>query len=172
MHDHGQRHRPDPQKSLVEFIVGDVHYAIDIAHVREIVNPLVVTPLPHTPMEVVGVADHRGEVVPIVDLRVRFGLPPSDPTRTTKWILLTKPERSECTGVPERTRGLIGLIVDAVTEVFGVTNEEFRRTPENSRNNDVRGIAGVVTHNGMLTFVLDNARIFEMVDSLSVPEFV
>jgi purine-binding chemotaxis protein CheW len=156
MPEHG-RHRPDPQKSLVEFIVGEVHYAIDIAHVREIVNPLLITPLPHTPSEVCGVADHRGEVVPIVDLRVRFGLPSVEATRTTKWILVNAP------------RGLIGLVVDAVTEVFGTAGEEVRATPEIGGNKDVRGISGVVTHNGTLTFVLDKTRIVEMVDALSLP---
>lgn len=160
MPEHGQRHRPDPQKSLVEFIVGDVHYAIDIAHVREIVNPLPITPLPHTPTEVCGVADHRGEVVPIVDLRVRFGLPSVEPTRTTKWILVNAP------------RGLIGLVVDAVTEVFGTAGEEVRPTPEIGGNKDVRGISGVVTHNGTLTFVLDKTRIVEMVDNLALPELM
>jgi purine-binding chemotaxis protein CheW len=156
MPEHG-RHRPDPQKSLVEFIVGEVHYAIDIAHVREIVNPLLITPLPHTPLEVCGVADHRGEVVPVVDLRVRFGLPPVEATRTTKWILVNAP------------RGLIGLVVDAVTEVFGTAGEEVRATPEIGGNKDVRGISGVVTHNGTLTFVLDKTRIVEMVDALFLP---
>jgi purine-binding chemotaxis protein CheW len=158
MPEHGQRHRPDPQKSLVEFIVGNVHYAIDIAHIREIVNPLVITPLPHSPAEVVGVADHRGEVVPIIDLRVRFGLAGSEPTRTTKWILINS------------NRGLIGLVVDAVTEVFGTGGEELRPTPEIGGNKDVRGISGVVTHNGTLTFVLDKARIVDSVDALGLPE--
>ena len=159
MPEHGQRHRPDPQKSLVEFIVGNVHYAIDIAHIREIVNPLVITPLPHSPSEVVGVADHRGEVVPIIDLRVRFGLTGAEATRTTKWILVNS------------NRGLIGLVVDAVTEVFGTGGEELRPTPEIGGNKDVRGISGVVTHNGTLTFVLDKARIVDtVVDALGLPE--
>ena len=164
MPEHGQRHRPDPQKSLVEFIVGNVHYAIDIAHIREIVNPLVITPLPHSPPEVVGVADHRGEVVPIIDLRVRFGLTGSEPTRTTKWILVNS------------NRGLIGLVVDAVTEVFGTGGEELRPTPEIGGNKDIRGISGVVTRmrgdnqRGTLTFVLDKARIVDTVDGLMLPE--
>jgi purine-binding chemotaxis protein CheW len=158
MPEHGQRHRPDPQKSLVEFIVGNVHYAIDIAHIREIVNPLLCTPLPHSPAEVVGVADHRGEVVPIIDLRIRFGLAGTEATRTTKWILVNS------------NRGLIGLVVDAVTEVFGTGGEEFRPTPEIGGNKDVRGISGVVTHNGTLTFVLDKGRIVDTVDALNLPE--
>jgi purine-binding chemotaxis protein CheW len=62
------RHRHDPSKSLVGFVVGDVHYAVPIARVREIANALEIVPLPHAPREVVGVADYRGEVVPVIDL--------------------------------------------------------------------------------------------------------
>jgi purine-binding chemotaxis protein CheW len=158
MPEHGQHRRPNANKSLVEFIVGNVHYAIDIAFIREIVNPQPVTPLPHSPAEIVGVTDHRGEVVPIIDLRVRFGLEAVDPTRTTKWILLNS------------NRGLIGLIVDGVTEVFGTAGEELRATPDIGGNKDVRGIAGVVTRNGTLTFVLDKGRLVDVVDALGLPE--
>ncbi|MEZ4294820.1 MAG: chemotaxis protein CheW [Polyangiaceae bacterium] len=142
--------RTDPQKSLVGFLVGDVYYAIDISVVREIVNPLPVTPLPHTPLEVSGVADHRGEVVPVIDLRIRFGLPQAQATRSTKWILVdggTNP---------------IGLVVDAVTEVFGTGGGGLRSTPEVGGDRETRGITGVTSHNGALTFVLDTNRFLDV----------
>ncbi len=152
----GQRHRPDAQKNLVGFIVGDVHYAIDIARVREIVNPLPVTPLPHTPMEIAGVCDHRGEVVPVILLRARFGLPPrEDAERGTKWILI------------DLGGHVVGLVVDAVTDVFGARNDEIRSTPEVGGNSDLRGISGVARHEGKLTFILDTGRFLEIVEALS-----
>lgn len=154
MRTRSQPARTDPQKSLVGFIVGDVFYAIDISVVREIVNPLPVTPLPHTPAEVTGVADHRGEVVPVISLRVRFGLPPVENTRSTKWILVdggTSP---------------IGLVVDAVTEVFGTGGSELRATPEVGGYRTARGITGVTTHNGALTFVLDPERFVEILRAM------
>jgi purine-binding chemotaxis protein CheW len=155
MSDTGQRHRSDPQKNLVGFVVGPVSYAVDIARVREIVNPLEVTPLPHMPSEVAGVSDHRGEVIPVIDLRVRFGLERMESARSTKWILLhAGGERS------------VGIVVDSVTEVFGAL-EGVRPTPEVGGNRDVRGIAGVVTHNGRLTFVLETGRFIELFESLS-----
>ena len=70
-----RKERPDPNKSLVGFVVGDVAYAVPIAQVQEIVAPLGLTELPHAPAAVAGVADHRGQVIPIVDLRARFKLP-------------------------------------------------------------------------------------------------
>ncbi len=155
MPDTSQRHRQDSQKNLVGFVLGDVHYAIDIGRVREIVNPLDVTRLPYTPPEVAGVADHRGEVVPVIDMRVRFNLDPRSEERGTKWILVTIGER------------VVGLVVDKVTEVFGAQNDEIRPTPEVGGNRDMRGITGVAKHEGKLVFVLDTLRFLEIVDALS-----
>lgn len=155
MPDFGQRHRADPQKSLVGFVVGDVHYAIGIGQVREIVNPLPITTLPHTPPEVSGVADHRGDVVPVIDLRTRFGLAPAAPSRSTKWILVETGAR------------MVGLVVDAVTEVFGTGGDEIRPTPAMGGSRDLRGITGVTNHNGTLIFVLDTKRFTEVVDDIA-----
>jgi purine-binding chemotaxis protein CheW len=155
MPDFGQRHRADPQKSLVGFVVGDVHYAIGIGQVREIVNPLPITTLPHTPPEVSGVADHRGDVVPVIDLRTRFGLAPTAPSRSTKWILVDAGER------------MVGLVVDAVTEVFGTGGDEIRPTPVMGGSRDLRGIRGVTNHNGILVFVLDTKRFTEVVHDIA-----
>jgi purine-binding chemotaxis protein CheW len=155
MSETGPRHRTDPQKNLVGFVVGPVAYAVDISRVREIVNPLEVTPLPHMPPDVAGVADHRGEVIPVIELRARFGLESADNVRSTKWILLhAGGDRS------------VGIIVDSVTEVFGAL-EGIRPTPEVGGNRDLRGIAGVVTHNGRLTFVLETGRFIEIFEALA-----
>lgn len=148
------RQRPDPQKSLVGFVVGDVAYAVPIGAVREIVNPLTLTELPHAPPAVAGVADHRGEVVPIIDLRVRFGLPKLADPRRAKWILLE---------VEGRT---FGLAVDRVTDVFGTGGAEIRRAPSLGGGDDVRGIAGVTTYDGVLTFVLDVSRFGVLLEPL------
>ncbi len=148
------KHRTDPQKSLVGFVVGDVAYAVHISEVKEIINPIAMTALPHAPTAVAGVADHRGEVVPIIDLRTRFGLELSDNPSRSKWILV---------GVSSRT---IGLVVDKVTEVFGTGGEELRPSPALGGGEDRRGIQGVTTHDGVLTFVLDTTRFESLTRAL------
>jgi purine-binding chemotaxis protein CheW len=147
------RHRPDPEKSLVGFVVGDVEYAVPIGEVKEIVNPIPLTELPHAPAAVAGVADHRGEVVPIIDLRQRFGVSGQRDERRAKWILVD---------VAGRT---VGLMVDSVTEVFGTGGSELRAPPQLGSGDDLRGLVGVTTHDGRLTFVLDVARF----ETLTVP---
>jgi purine-binding chemotaxis protein CheW len=147
------KQRPDPRKSLVGFRVGNIEYAVPIHAVKEIVSPLPITPLPHSPPAVAGVADHRGEVIPIVDLRVRFGLAAAPLGPKGKWILLHVERR------------LIGLAVDSVTEVFGTAGVDLRPAPELGQGDRDRGIAAVTSHNGQLVLVLDVGNF----DDLTAP---
>jgi purine-binding chemotaxis protein CheW len=150
------RHRHDPSKNLVGFVVGEVEYAVAIARVKEIANPLSVVALPHPPPAVVGVADYRGDVVPVVDLRTRFGLGSVPSTRRTKWIVVDVSGR------------LVALVVDAVTEVFGTGGAELRSAPSLGGGDDVRGIAGVANHGKGLVFVLDTSRLRDLTEPLAV----
>lgn len=145
------RHRHDPSKDLVGFLVGDVMYAVRIQVVREIVNPLSLVDLPRAPFAVKGVADYRGEVVPVIDLRERFGLPVAPLSRKTKWIVLDVGQHSG-------TR-YAALIVDSVSEVFGLAGGELRAAPPLGIGDAERGIEGVTTLGQRLVFVLD-ARVF------------
>jgi purine-binding chemotaxis protein CheW len=149
------RQRHDPSKSLVGFAVGDVQYAVPIARVKEITNPMILVELPHAPGSIVGVSDYRGDVVPVVDLRTRFGLPMRDATRKTKWIVVD---------VAGRT---IALVVDAVTEVFGTGGADLRPAPALGGGDEVRGIAGVTTYGGRMVFVLDIGRLRELTEPLA-----
>lgn len=155
------RPRHDAERSLVGFVVGAVAYAVEIASVREIVAPLPITVLPHMPPAVVGVADHRGEVVPIIDLRERFGVPPRmEPDRRIKWILVR---------VGDRT---VGLVVDSITEVFGVPAGELRAAPGLGGGEDMRGISGVATYDGAFVFVLDIERFETLTEPMREAGFL
>lgn len=157
------RRRADRSKNLVGFTIADVHYAVDILRVREIINPLPIVPLPHAPAAVLGVADHRGDVVPILDVRRRFGLPSTAPTRRTKWIVVELGDR------------LVGLVVDSVTDVFGASEPDQRSVPEIGVGDAARGISAVYSYAGNLVFVLDIDRIAavaEVLDMRALEELV
>jgi purine-binding chemotaxis protein CheW len=150
------RYRTDQAKNWVSFLVGDVRYAVEIHIVREIVNPLPVVSLPHAPSEVMGVADHRGEVLPVIDLRLRFGLQTADATRRTKWIIVRVPNREEP----------VALVVDAVTDVFGAGQSEQRAIPDVGRGAERRGISSVYSHDGKLVFVVDPSVVASAADHI------
>lgn len=144
-----RQRRKDPSKNLVECIVGGVRYGVLIGTVREIVNPLEIVVLPSAPAWICGVADYRDEVVPIVDLRVRFNVS-AETTPRTKWIV-----------VHERTMSF-ALVVDAVTEVF--RSGDMRPAPAVAHGADVRSLEGVTTHANEMVFVLDIAKLADLVD--------
>lgn len=104
----------ETERKLVGFLVDKVRYGLDIMRVREIVNPTSLVQIPHMPPYVVGVADHREAVVPVVDLRVRFGLQAKESDHRVKWII-SRTEIKE-----------VGIQVDRVTQVLKVNMGQYR----------------------------------------------
>lgn len=168
------RQRHDPTKNLVGFLVGDVAYAVRIEAVREIVTPLDVVELPRAPVAVKGVASLRGDVVPVVDLRTRFGLAQSQNTRRSKWIVVDVNRVATNTGFaspsppspPAAPPRYVALVVDSVTEVFGTGGEPIKPAPPLGAGDDVRGIEGVATHSYGLVFVLDVRAFGALADAV------
>jgi purine-binding chemotaxis protein CheW len=102
---------------LCTFRIGGEDYAVDIMRVREIIQPLTITPVPRAPAYVEGVVRLRGEVIPVVDVRKRFGLPPSAATHKTKFLVVHVAGRR------------LGLVVDEVCEVLRLARTEIRPAP-------------------------------------------
>jgi purine-binding chemotaxis protein CheW len=102
---------------LCTFRVGGEDYAVDIMRLREIITPLPVTPVPRAPSFVEGVIRLRGDVIPVVDVRRRLGLPVTPPTRKSKVLIVHVAGRR------------LGLLVDEVTEVLRIPRAEIRPAP-------------------------------------------
>src|SRR5690242_9195390 len=95
------------------FTLKDQAYAVPIASVREINRVVEITPVPQTPFFVAGVMNLRGRVIPVIDLRLKFGFETSEHTRQT------------CIIVVEGTQGEFGAIVDSVTGVVDFTAQQI-----------------------------------------------
>lgn len=153
-----ERIRRDQYRSLVGFIVGDVSYAVPTSCVREITTPAVVTELPHLPRGVIGVFDHRGQVVPVIDLRTCFDVPPRAQEGRTQWIIV------------EVSKHRIGLCVNRVTGVFEVGFGGLKPVPELGKTIDPRSLVGVANEDKRLTFVLDIAAFRSYTLDIQIPE--
>lgn len=136
-------------KDLVRVEVDGVSYAVEVSRIREIVNPLTLIDLPREREFVLGVADYREEVVPVVDLRRFFGLSPEEPSRRTKWIILDAGDR------------LVGVVVDAVLDVFSSAENRQREVPVLDERHRERGITSAYRHEERLVFLLDADRLAE-----------
>ena len=145
--------RANVERTWVGFEVGGVTYALPIQHIREIIRPLPMQVLPHASETVIGVIDHRGDVVPIVDLRLRFRAKGSAPASHTRWVIANWQGR------------LIGLAVDRVIEVFALNEAEARPVPDLGQGQDTHGITAAYSHAGRLVFTLDVQRITQTGDA-------
>ncbi|HZZ86040.1 MAG TPA: chemotaxis protein CheW [Anaeromyxobacteraceae bacterium] len=108
----------DPIVQLCAFRVGDEEYVVDLMRIREIVQPLPITAVPHAPEYVEGVVNLRGEVIPVLDARKRFGLAPGPYTRRTKFLIVHLAGR------------VLALVVDGVSEVLRIPRSAIRPAPE------------------------------------------
>ncbi len=129
------------------FILDAEEYGIDILKVQGIQGFGKVTPLPHTPEFVLGVVNLRGAIVPVIDLRRRFGMKDIDVTPTTV-VIVVKVQ----SGAKERT---VGLVVDAVSEVHDVQQEERRPPPDFGSNVSGDFIEGLATIDQRMLILLN-----------------
>jgi len=156
----GRAYRAALAKDLIRVEVGTVMYAIEVARIREIVNPLPVIELPRERPFVLGVSDYREQVVVVVDLRRLFGLPAQEASRRTKWIVLETEGR------------LVGVVVDAVLDVFASAENQRREVPVLDERHRLRGITSAYRHDDRLVFLLDADRLVEPameIDSGEIP---
>ncbi|WP_447971906.1 chemotaxis protein CheW [Nitrospira sp. M1] len=132
---------------LVSFHVGEEEFAIDILGVQEIIRVVELTPVPNAPYFVEGVINLRGKVIPILDLRSRFGLPPTDRTNDTRIIVV------------EITKTVLGFIVDSVEEVLRLPESLIETPPSTGRGGSAEFHKGVGRVNGRLLMLLDLGQI-------------
>ncbi|WP_214019891.1 chemotaxis protein CheW [Methanoculleus sp.] len=103
---------------VVEFQLGEEHYALDIQIAREIVEMMPITPLPRAPEYLAGIINLRGEITNIIDLRDLLGLPASTEAENRKIVVL----------MPDVASGSnLGIIVDDVHSVISVHNDQIER---------------------------------------------
>ena len=122
-------------------------FGIRVLKVREIMGLQEITAVPQTPTHVKGVINLRGKVVPVVDLRLKFGLPAAEYTQRT-CIIVTQIQG-------ESGPVLIGIVVDGVSEVLNLTAQEIEDTPDFGDETGVRYLLGMAKVKGKVKIPLD-----------------
>jgi len=130
-------------QQYLTFLLEDQEYGLEIFKIREIRGYAPITPIPNVPPHVRGVMNLRGTVLPVVDLRMRFHLPPVDYNKFTVIVIAT---------VADKT---VGLLVDAVSDVLTVANDAMREAPDFGAAVDTRFINGVFQSRERLTVALN-----------------
>jgi purine-binding chemotaxis protein CheW len=146
------------------FMLAGEEYGLDILSVQEIKGWDSVTSIPNTPAYIKGVFNLRGTIVPIIDLRERFGLEKLNYGPTTVVIILKV--RSE-----SRTRTM-GMVADAVSDVYSLDNDQIKPAPEFGSAIDTQFVKGLATVDQKLVILLDmdlllNSGELAILDSIS-----
>jgi purine-binding chemotaxis protein CheW len=111
------------QEKFLTFCLGSEEYGLPILVVREIIGMIDVTPLPQTPAYVKGVINLRGKIIPVIELRAKFGLTPMGVTQET-CIIVVEVASADGTGTFQ-----LGVIVDAVREVLDIGRDNIEPPP-------------------------------------------
>jgi len=131
------------QDRFITFTIQDENYGFELFHVTEIISVQKITHVPEMPDFVKGVINLRGRVVPVIDVRIRFGLSPIAYNDKTCIIVVCVNETD------------IGLVVDTVNEVIVIPEENISQSPEVNRGKTSRFIKGMGYHSKKVTILLD-----------------
>lgn len=130
------------------FVLATEEYAVDILRVQEIKGWNKVTPIPNTPDYICGVINLRGTIVPIIDLRLRFGLERLDYGAMTVVVVV----KVVAANGKER---VMGVVVDAVSDVYDVTESEIKPPPDFGSVISIEFIKGLASVGEKMVIVLD-----------------
>jgi len=134
---------PTDGGQFLTFQLGDELYGVDILRVQEIKGYTVVTKIPNTPPHIKGVLNLRGTIVPIVELRTKFGMPTIEYTMFTVIVVVVIQEK------------IMGLVVDAVSDVLNIDRKDIQPPPQFGVKVDVGFLRGIGKSGEKLVALLD-----------------
>ncbi len=145
-------------RQYLTFRLAGEEYGVDILRVQEIKGWERATRIPHAPSYMLGVTNLRGSIVPIIDLRRRFGLTVAEFGATTVVIVVRV--------AGENTERTVGVVVDAVCDVYSVADAAVQPAPEIGAGADSAFVKGLATIDGKMLILLDldlliNASVFD-----------
>ena len=144
------------------FALGEEVFALETGCVREVIELVSVTRIPKTPPFMRGVINLRGHAVPVVDLRIKFGMPTTEDTVNTCIIIVDmEVEGENCH---------MGAIVDSVREVFEMTSDQINPPPRMGTSVRADFIRGMGKQNEEFIMILDIGKVFSQEELVLVLE--
>ena len=136
----------------LSFKLGEEIFAVDVAKVREILDVIAITKVPQTPDYMRGVINLRGSVVPVMDMRLKFGLPPTERTVNTCIIVMEVTHDGETM--------VLGSLADSVQEVLELEPDQIEPPPRIGTHLRTDFIKGMGKYNDLFIIILDIDQVF------------
>jgi len=151
----------DSTKSIsgkyLTFLLGDDNYGVEIMKIREIIGMIPITTIPETPSYVKGIINLRGKVIPVIDLRSKFGLASKNTTERT-CIVVSEVKKSDGTV-------FLSFIVDSVAEVINITADDIEAAPSFGSTTGPENISGIAKRDKKIVILLDIEKVLSEEDS-------
>jgi purine-binding chemotaxis protein CheW len=144
------------EQQLVVFDLAGESYGINIAAVESIIKIQAITQLPRAPHYVKGVTNLRGAVLPIIDLRLRFGLEAQEVSRHTRIIIVTMGKVK------------VGVVVDGVSEVLSVPDDAIEAIPPTVSTANSAFLKGIVRLEQRLIILLELSKVLDLEEQQSL----
>ena len=140
-------------RELIAFRIGDQEFCVNIMSVREIRGWTPATAMPHSPAYVLGVINLRGAVLPIIDLSSRLGMKPAEPS--ARHVII----------VAQFKNRIAGLLVDAVSDILTVTDENIQPVPEVSSDLERQYARGIFAIDKRMICMIELDALFPDMES-------
>ncbi|TCU28128.1 purine-binding chemotaxis protein CheW [Rhizobium azibense] len=140
-------------RELIAFRIGDQEFCVNIMSVREIRGWTPATAMPHSPADMKGIINLRGAVLPIIDLSARLGMKPSEPS--VRHVII----------VAQVRRKVVGLLVDAVSDILTVTDDNIQPTPEITSDTERQFARGILAIEKRMICLVELEALFPDTES-------
>lgn len=135
-------------RKLIAFRIGDQEFCVNIMSVREIRGWTQATPMPHAPDYVMGVINLRGAVLPIIDMAARLGMKPAEPT--ARHVIIVAQVKSK----------VVGLLVEAVSDILTITDDNIQPVPEVSSDLEKQYARGILAIDTRMICLIEMDALF------------
>jgi purine-binding chemotaxis protein CheW len=151
-------------KELAQYLtfkLGEELFALDVTQVQEVLDVTAITKVPRSADFMRGVINVRGNVVPVADLRVKFGLPPIETTLDTRIVVMEIVIDNETT--------VLGALADSVHDVMDIGRDQIEPAPRIGAKKDARFIKGIGKQDEQFIIILDIDKVFSSEEILALP---
>jgi purine-binding chemotaxis protein CheW len=146
------RDNQGPARKFLTFVLGNSEYGVPVQKVREIIKAMEITSVPQVASYVKGVINLRGKVIPVADLRVKFGLDSAEYTDRTCIIVVDMALRS--------TSSLVGVVVDSVSDVVSIAADEIEEAPNLAERDGSGCVEALAKVKGSVKIIVNLDRLF------------
>lgn len=141
--------------AYLTFALGDEKFAIPVDHVQEVVEFSQVTKVPNAPSYMLGIINLRGRVLPLLDTKLKLGLPATERTQKSRIMVLDIQTEDD-------KNIQIGAMVDVAREVMEISDNEIQDAPEFENLKTTAPITGIVNNHGDITMIMDITKVFSV----------